>query len=140
MKKTTLIILFLSLVIVFISCKKDNESTPSEREMLLTAHIWVAESLLADGVDEGGPGGLLEFFNGDTKFNEDKTGYVGDVTGIWKFANDEADLVITSDSLPLPVTMHIEELTEISMKLTTQYPRQTDPIVTADVRMTFVPK
>ena len=139
MKKTLLFFAFVSLVYVFVSCKK-NELTPEEKMNFLTSHIWAADSLLADGVDEGSAGGLLEIFNGDTKFNEDKTGYVGDIVGTWEFSDNESSLVITSDSLLIPVTMTIEELTEQSLKLTTIYPRQTSPLVYADVRMTFIPK
>ena len=139
MKRTTIVLSFFAILIAFFSCKKD-EVIPSEKQNLLTAHIWTADSLLADGVDEGGDGGLLEIFNGDTKFNDDGTGYVGNITGTWSFTNDESDLVITSDSLAFPVTANIAELTSQSLKLTTVYPRQLEPLVYADVRMTFIPK
>jgi len=138
MKKTVLFFVFISVVYVFVSCKKD--TVPSDNLNLLTSHIWAADSLLADGVDEGGAGGMLEMFKGDTKFNEDGTGYVGDITGTWIFTNEETAIQITSDSLALPVSTNIAELTDQSLKLTTVFPKQTNPITYADVRMTFVPK
>ncbi len=135
-------VLFLALVIVasvYISCKK--ETTSSDNLNLLTNHIWTADSLLADGKDASGQGGLLEMFKGDTKFNEDGTGYVGEITGTWKFSNDEETAVtITSDSLAIPVTANIAELTSESLKLTTVFPLPTTPVTTAAVRMTFIPK
>lgn len=140
MKKTLLFsaLVFTAYIFVFVSCKK--EETNSDNFNFLTDNIWSADSLLADGVDESGPGGLLEMFSGDTKFNEDGTGYVGDIVGTWQFSNEETSIVITSDSLPLPVTTNIVELTAQSLKLTTVFPIQESPPVFADVRMTFKPK
>ena len=138
MKKTVLFFVFISVAYVFVSCKKD--TVPSDNMNLLTSHIWAADSLLADGVDASGEGELLEMFKGDTKFNEDGTGYVGEISGTWQFSNEETALIITSDSLLFPVSTKIAELTVQSLKLTTSYPKQTNPVVYADVRMTFVPK
>jgi hypothetical protein len=140
MKTRLLFFVFISMTLVYISCKKE-EAIPTDHLNLLTNHIWTADSLLADGVDEGGAGGLLEKFNGDTKFNEDGTGYVGEIVGNWQFTNNENALIITSDSLQLAVSANIEELTAQSLKLTTAYPIQTSPtVVYAAVRMTFIPK
>jgi hypothetical protein len=135
-----LIILFtLSLIVyAFCSCKKDE--TKSERFILLTSHIWVADSLLANGNDESGDTGLLRKFRGDTKFNEDGTGYVGEINGTWDFADNENAIIIISDSLPIPVTTLIEELTQTSLKITTSYPDPLNPMDPMDVRMTFKPK
>ena len=44
------------------ACNKDKTS---ERFDLLTSHTWKSDSLLADGVDAGDPGELLEKFKGD---------------------------------------------------------------------------
>ena len=133
--------LFFSVVfftaLVFFACKKD-KVTP--RLDLLTGHIWVADSLLADGVDQGGPGGILERFNGDTKFNTDGTGYVGSIAGTWEFSSNEELIIITSDSLPIPVTTRVVELSTKSLKLTTTYPLPVYPVQFMDVRMTFKPK
>ena len=137
MKKILIILTCITIVYGLNSCKKDKVS---ENTKLLTAHIWTASSLLADGIDEGGEGGFLEIFNGDTKFNEDGTGYVGGVIGTWRFENDEKNLIISSDSLLFPVSTTILELTEISLKLGTEYPRQVEPLVYADVEMSFIPK
>ncbi|NOZ34078.1 MAG: hypothetical protein GXO80_02135 [Chlorobi bacterium] len=139
MKKKVLFLVLVLVTSVYISCKK--EVTNSDNLNLLTSHIWTADSLLADGNDASGQNGLLEMFKGDTKFNEDGTGYVGDITGTWKFSNDEETaLTITSDSLVIPVTANIAELTAQSLKLTTRFPLPTTPVTTADVRMTFIPK
>ena len=138
MKKIVLFFVFISVAYVFVSCKKD--TVPSDNLNLLTSHIWTADSLTADGVDESGEGGMLEMFKGDTKFNEDGTGYVGDINGTWKFTEDESSLVITSDSLLFPVTTKIEELTAQSLKLTTSFPKDSTLTVFSAVRMTFKPK
>ncbi len=136
--KKTIFFALVTVAYVFVSCK--NEVIPSENLNLLTNHIWAAESLLADGVDESGEGGLLEMFNGDTKFNDDGTGYVGEIVGTWVFSDNESAIIITSDSLPLPITTQIIELTAQSLKLNTSYPIQESPPVFADVNMTFIPK
>jgi len=138
MKQTLLFFVLISVTSVFFSCKKD--TVPSEKLNLLTSHIWTADSLTADGVDESGEGGMLQDFNGDTKFNDDGTGYVGDISGTWQFSEDESSLTITSDSLLFPVTTKIVELTENSLKLTTSFPKDSTLTVYAAVRMTFVPK
>ncbi len=139
MKTKLLFFVFISAAFIFInSCKKDE--VPSDKINLLTSHIWKADSLTADGVDESGEGGMLEMFKGDTKFNDDGTGYVGDINGTWKFSDDETAIVITSDSLLFPVTTNIEELTEQSLKLTTSFSKDSTLTVYAAVRMTFIPK
>lgn len=138
MKKVFIFFTLITISSVFISCNKD--VLPSENLNLLTDHIWTAESLLADDVEEGGEGGLLEMFNGDTKFNNDGTGYAGEIVGEWEFTNNETAIIISSSSLPLPITTNIVELTAQSLKLTTSYPIQESPPVFADVKMTFIPK
>lgn len=130
-------IIYFSLMVLgyfFFSCSK--EEVKSEKTNLLTDHIWVADSLLLDGIESGGAGGLLEDFTGDTKFNEDGTGYVGQIVGTWEFFSNETQIVITSDSLFVPVTTNIVELTPESLKLTTQFFVGT----VLNVRMTFKPK
>ncbi|MFN8256014.1 MAG: hypothetical protein U0W24_10025 [Bacteroidales bacterium] len=138
MKNAIRIITGLILGYLFFSCSK--ESSNSEKVDLLTSHIWIADSLLLDGEDAGGPGGMLENFSGDTKFNEDGTGYVGEIEGTWEFFNNETEIVINSDSLAIPVSMNIVELTAESLKLTTSFPMPTLPPTTAAVRLTFKPK
>ena len=41
------------------SCKKDSQS---EKFKLLTGPTWTTDSLLANGIDASGPGGILEIF------------------------------------------------------------------------------
>jgi hypothetical protein len=113
------------------SCKKDSQS---ERFKLLTNPIWASDSLLVNGVDASGPGGLLENFKGDVKFNEDYSGNFGAYTGTWRFAFNETQIVITSVSLPIPLTAIIAELNEVSLKITTSYSS------TVNIRMTFKAK
>lgn len=137
MKRIFMLSALFLMVFAYLSCSKDD--TKSERFILLTSHIWVADSLLANGNDESGDTGLLRKFKGDTKFNEDGSGYVGQIKGIWRFSDNENKIIITSDSLPAAVTTLIDELTQTSLKITTVYP-QTIPPVMLDVRMTFKPK
>ena len=112
----------------------------SERFKLLTGPIWDPDSLMANGIDASGPGGILTDFLGDAKFKTDGTGYFGKYIGEWMFNSDETELVITSDSLPLPVIADIKELTSISLKLTTVLPNPADLQNPYNIRMTFKAK
>lgn len=124
-------------IIVFSYCSRDEES---ENFRLLTGPTWRSDSLLVDGIDASQPGGLLEDFTGDVKFNEDGTGTFGNYSGTWSFAINETQLIITSESLPVPLTTRIAELTESSLKITTSYPNLQNPSDPMDLRMTFKPK
>ena len=135
MKNLSLFILIMGLAIL--SCKKDETS---ENFKMLTGPVWVSDSLLVNGLDAGGPGGMLENFAGDAKFNEDGTGYFGKYTGTWRFAFNETQLVITSDSLPIPLTTKLAELTQVSLKVTTAYPNLANPSAPLYIRMTFKPE
>lgn len=119
------------------SCKKDSQSQPFK---LLTGHVWASDSLLANGVDASGPDGMLKNFKGDAKFNQDGTGYFGVYIGTWRFAYNETQIIISADSLPLPLTTKIAELTSISLKVTTSYPNLLNPAAPTFIRMTFKPK
>jgi hypothetical protein len=136
MKKTAILLFVISLLLVS-ACKKE---TQSERFLLLTAHTWTTESLLAGGVDASGPGQLLEKFKGDIKFNEDGSGFFGQYVGTWRFVYDETSIVLESVDLPAPLTVYIAELTNLSMKLTTSYPNIADPQHPLEISMTFKPK
>ena len=137
MKKIVFPIMLLTILIMIVTCKKEKES---ENVSLLTAHPWMSDSLLADGMDVGAPGGILHGFSGETKFNTDGTGYVGIYDGEWNLSEDETILSISSDSLPAKVFAVISELTETSLKLSTLYPSPTTPGTLLDIRMTFIPK
>jgi len=135
--KNLAILLILSGCIYYSSCKKD---TQSEQFKLLTGPVWVSDSLLANGIDASDPGEFLEDFKGEVKFNEDGTGYFGVYSGTWRFSYEETQIVITTDSLPLPLTTKIAELTSISLKITTSYPNVLDPHNPVNIRMTFKAK
>jgi hypothetical protein len=135
MKNLAFLLLSVLFLAVF-SCKKDGES---DRFKLLTGPTWVSDSLLANGADASGPGDVLEKFKGEVKFNSDGTGNFGVYDGTWRFAYDETKIVIESDSLPIPLTTNIAELTTASLKITTSYPNIITG-VTINIRMTFKPK
>ncbi len=137
MKRYKIIFLLLVTGIFWFSCSEEMDVN-SERFILLTAHIWEADSLMANGEEAGGSGGMLEGFTGDTQFYEDGTGYLGIYEGTWFFSNLENDITIDSDSLPIPITATIVELTEESFKITTSFPSLYLPPV--DIRMTFIAK
>ena len=126
------IVLFLIIVGCFqiFSCSKETES---ENFKLLTGPVWASDSLLLNGEDASGPGELLENFKGDVIFHEDYTGEFGSYRGKWRFAFDETQLVISSDSLPIPLTAIIAELSQTSLKITTNFS-------TYNIRMTFKAK
>lgn len=133
MKKLASFLIIATLVLAY-SCKDED----SDRFKFLTGTVWTPVSLLANGVDATGPGGLLEGFVGDAKFNEDGTGTFGTYLGEWMFAAAEEKLVITTTSLPISVTLTITELTETSLKLKGSFPdpqNLTGPAI--NIEMTF---
>lgn len=133
-----LLILFAFAGCLFCSsCKKDSQSSTFK---FLTGPVWVSDSLLANGIDASGIGGILKNFKGDAKFNPDGTGYFGTYTGTWRFASAETQIVILADSLSLPLTAKIAELTSISLKVTTSYPNVLNPAASINIRMTFKAK
>jgi hypothetical protein len=133
MKKLSILLVIAAGMLVY-SCIKDKKS---ERFILLTTPVWIADSLLADGVDASGPGQLLENFNGDAKFKEDGTGYFGGYTGEWSFSHDETKLTINTETLLLPITCNIVELTTLSLKITTSVINPVNTSDLIDIRMTF---
>lgn len=132
MKNAAILVILISLGIA-VSCSKEKVS---ERFKLLTAHTWTSDSLLANGADASGPGGMLEAFKGDAAFKADGTGTFGQYSGTWMFTDNEANLAITSPDLPFALTTHIVELTRTSLKVTFTYPS----VPPANIRMTFKPK
>jgi len=135
MKNLFLLLAITGCFAVF-SCK-DKES---ERFRLLTDPIWKTDSLVANGVDASGPGGVLEDFVGDVKFEKDGTGSFGDYEGTWTFIMGETQLRIESDSIQIPVIADIIELTSASLKLKTKFPNPLDWQNPINIRMTFKPK
>ena len=130
-------IFLLSIMVIFIGCEKDEEV--SERFTFLTENTWISDSLLINGEDASGPGQLLEDFKGQADFKEDGTGTFGNYEGTWRFANGEKELVILSDSLPVPqLSTSIVELTQESLKITTSFPNLVDPMnPILQIRLTF---
>ena len=134
--KKVLFILLIAVSIVY-ACDRE-EDAKSERYQYLTGTTWTTDSLLANGEDASGPGGLLEDFKGDANFYEDGTLNFGSFSGTWAFNKDETVLTITSPDLPMPsLSVIIDELTATSLKVKTTFPAETGNI---DIRMTFLPK
>lgn len=134
--KRLLYLLAVAILFIAFACEEEE----SERFKLLTTPVWASDSLLAEGVDASGPGGILEKFKGDARFNKDGTGVFGKYDGTWKFVYNETQIMITSDSLALPLTALIDELTNISLKIKTSYPNKNEPTNPLDIRMTFKAK
>lgn len=134
MTRNILSFLLISGILILSSCEKDKRS---EKFKMLTAPTWLTDSLLANGVDASGPGGLLARFKGEAKFNEDGSGTFGKFTGKWIFNQDETQVTITTDSLPLPINSRIRELTNASLKITAVVPNMQDLTKFFNVRMTF---
>lgn len=130
------VIIIITALLLSISCKEKE----SERFILLTTPIWRTDSLIANGVDASGPGGFLEKFKGEAKFREDGTGYFGKYTGTWSFNIDETKLTIATDSLPLPITCDIIELTSLSLKIKTAVINPANISELINIRMTFKAK
>ena len=132
----------VGICLVLFSCKKEEEEKKySEKFLLLTTPIWISDSLLANGVEAGGLEQPLNPFKGETKFNLDGTGTVGDFVGTWYFMENETQLVINSDSLPGAVTAFIKELTESSLKIESGLIANiADSLVLLNIRITFKTK
>jgi hypothetical protein len=135
--KNLMLFFLTALVVSLAACTKDDE-TDNERFTLLTQTVWVSDSLLVNGEDASAPGGMLENFKGEAKFNKDGTGTFGGYTGTWRFLENSTQVKIESPSLLMPITAHIVELTQSSFKV------KTDPIGTlvgpVTIRMTFKAK
>ena len=134
--KNYVLFFIITLLLAIFSCKKDSGS---ERFKLLTGPAWTSDSLMANGTDASGPGGILEKFKGNVKFNKDGTGTFGKYEGKWRFAYDETQIVIETDSLPIPLTTQIAELSAASLKITTSFPNLLTGI-SINIRMTFKPE
>jgi len=135
MKNLILTAIFIASLFAF-SCK-DKES---DRFRFLTENVWVPDSLYANGVDATGPGGILESFLGDARFNKDGTGTFGSYEGTWRFSANETKIIIETDSLAIPVIADIVELTSTSLKLTAVLPNPSDFQNPFNIRMTFKAK
>jgi hypothetical protein len=135
--KNLVLLLIVTGCIYIASCSKDSQS---EAFKLLTGPTWASDSLLVNKVDASGPDGMLKNFKGEAKFNEDGTGNFGIYTGAWRFSNEETYIVLSSDSLQLPLSVKIAELTSKSLKVTTAYPNPANPTAPVSIRMTFKAK
>lgn len=130
-------------LLAFAGCTKDENDGNDENDRfeLLTTPVWGTDSLLVNGVDAGGSGQLLVKFKGNAKFNTDGTGTFGSYSGTWRFPdNTRKNLVISTDSLPIPIYANIVELTASSLKLTTELPDLTGQTDKFRIRMTFKAK
>jgi hypothetical protein len=135
--KNIIITLMIASSFVVVTCKKDELS---DRFKYLTGTVWVADSLLSDGIEVGGVGGLLENFNGDLTFNPDGTGKFGVYKGTWELTYGDTEIILTTDSLAFPVVTQVEELTKNSLKVTTGFPDALNPGHMLNIRMTFKSK
>lgn len=129
--------LFFVFLLLFCRCGNNKES---DRFELLTGPVWASDSLLVNGTDAGGPGQLLYKFRGDAKFNDDGTGTFGKYTGTWWFTESQTQIVISSDSLLIPLTTRIIELTTSSLKIKTAVPDPVNLPNQLQIRMTFKAK
>lgn len=139
MKHFSLLLIFLAGVFIFACDKEDDVVVLTPFEML-TGNVWVADSLLANGEDASGPGEMLEKFKGDAVFNIDGTGTFGEYTGTWTLSENNTELTIVTQELPVPVVAIVAELTTTSLKITTGFPDMSNPGEIIAIRMTFIVK
>jgi hypothetical protein len=135
--KNLLLPAVILICLALANCSKD--SGP-DLFKIITTPVWKTDSLMANGIDAGGPGQLLEKFKGEAKFNKDASGYFGKYTGTWWFTENRTQIIIKTDSLALPLTCKILELMESSFKITTAVPDKLNPTAEVKIRMTFKPK
>jgi len=134
-------ILLLFLILTGLSLSNCNKDDENDLYVILTEPTWTTDSLLVNDQDASGPGQFLEKFKGDAKFNKDGTGTFGSYTGTWRFPDQtRTQLVIVTDSLALPLTTNIVELTKQSLKITTEFPDMTGTSENLRIRMTFKAK
>jgi len=135
--KNFLLLGLIAIMPVLTSCPDNDVTDPFT---LLTTPTWQTDSLLANGADASKPGQLLAKFKGDAKFKEDGTGVFGIYKGTWWFVENKTQIIIKTDSLPLPLTNKIVELTANSFKITTGVPDVTGQTSIINIRMTFKAK
>jgi hypothetical protein len=138
MKNVALLFLLMAGLLVY-SCN-DKETEEADPYNLLVGATWVADSLLANGMDASGPGGVLEKFKGEAKFNTDGTGTFGEYSGTWLMSPNKKEVTITTLELVFPILARIEELTNSSLKINTGVPSADNPEVVLAIRMTFKAK
>lgn len=125
------------IVGVFLLSACSSEEEDSEKFKFLTTPTWQSDDLLVDGEDASGEGQALEKFKGEAKFYKDGTGYFGEYTGTWGFNNNETELVILAEEIGFPLTTVIDELTATSLKISTVFPVEPEPL---NINMTFTAK
>jgi hypothetical protein len=135
--KNLLLLGLIALTLALTNCTKEDEN---DLFKLLTTPMWRTDSLLANGKDASQPGQLLAKFKGDAKFKNDGTGVFGIYTGTWWFTENKTQIIIKTDSLPLPLTSKIVELTASSFKITTGVPDLVGGTGIINIRMTFKAK
>jgi hypothetical protein len=135
--KNLVSLLLITCIVLASACNKE---TKSAKFLLLTKPVWASDSLFVNGYDASGPGQMLNKFVGDIKFRDDGTGYFGKYKGTWRFSYGESELIIESDSLQLPLSAIITELTNISLKLKTNFTNPADFNNPFKIRMTFKAK
>jgi hypothetical protein len=135
--KNLLLLGLIAITLTLTNCKKVDENDPFK---LLTTPMWRTDSLLANGKDASQPGQLLAKFKGDAKFKDDGTGVFGIYKGTWWFTENKTQIIIKTDSLPLPLTSKIVELTAGSFKITTGVPDLVGGTGIINIRMTFKAK
>jgi hypothetical protein len=137
MKSGVMFLVLAAFVIIISGCSKDKDS---ERFSLLTGRVWESDELLVDGQDASGAGQPLEKFVGDAEFKRDGTGYFGQYVGTWFFSNEETNITITSESLLVPLTTTILELTSQRFSITTTFPITGNPASPNLINISFKAK
>ena len=135
--KNFIVLFFIASCLIAVTCSKEKKS---ERFKLLTTPVWATDSLLANGVDASGPGGILEKFKGDAKFKEDGTGTFGKYEGDWRFNSEETEITIITDSLPIPIICKIVLLTIQDLKVTASVQNPANLQEILNLRLTFKAK
>jgi hypothetical protein len=135
--KNLLLLGLIAIILALTNCTKKDDYDPFK---LLTTPMWTTDSLLANGVDASKPGQLLAKFKGDAQFKKDGTGTFGIYKGSWKFEENETQIIITTDSLGIPLTSKIVELTTSSFKITTGFLDLVGGTGIINIRMTFKAK
>ncbi len=131
--------MLLAGAVIFACTEKEDEIVLTPYE-LLTGHVWVSDSLLADGEDASGEGEMLEKFNGPAEFRTDGTGTFGEYTGTWTLSDDNKELTIITQELPMQILALVVELNQTSLKVTTAFPDFANPGETIAIRLTFKPQ
>lgn len=124
---TVLTALALVATVTLNSCKKDDDPSPTERNLdLLTAHGWDLTRVTVNGVDKTALfEGLTLQWNEDNTFTTSHGGVMWPVNGTWSFTDGTGQELFVSLSDLEDAQVTVETLTETSLVISLHWDETT---------------